>query len=524
MKKIISALLACTAFWPVGSFAERILVAGDSITGHSMNLSGRSGYYYQFMAALRDAGVDGIELVPLGGSGQTVGSWRNVVKESRQTDRQLDIRGIFVKKELDRGCDTLVIFLGMNDALSPTTGLDRIGEWKRQYQQLIDDLKARLDFRRLVLASPTMCTENPGNYRNRLMARMDELVAELAAENGAVHARVWEEFGKFWRLGRMSDPAFRLTNDYVHPNRLGHAAITVALLRAVGQEQAADSWYRKVRKELGPAAMGEPGMLLYMGTAAVPGRMAIHGEVSGFKPETVVAVSPGGLKTAECRIDGNQFILSLQGELPHSETLKVIASAGEKRAEQTLRLHPPFLVAAKLPSPRWFRGEEFQTAQLETPIDRALLENGDFLNAPVDGSGKRADWRAYYPGGDVVGGDDPGSVDFASCDDSPAFAQGFMVRYVHHETGGKARLRIGRRTFAATIGATVYLNGKRVFRDFLKENSYDVEVELAPGWNLLAARCSHVNWQFQLSVSLNGIDGLRYSIKAPFADTATPHR
>ena len=135
-----------------------------------------------------------------------------------------------------------------------------------------------------------------------------------------------------------------------------------------------------------------------------------------------------------------------------------------------------------------------------------------------------ADWRAYYPGGDVVGGDDPGSVDFASCDDSPAFAQGFMVRYVYHETGGRAMLRIGRRTFAATVGATVYLNGKRVFRDFLKESSYDVEVELAPGWNLLAARCSHVNWQFQLSVSLTGIDGLRYSIKAPSADTATLHR
>ena len=78
LKLFSSAFLFCLLLsLPHYSYAtERILVVGDSITGHSMNLP--YGYANQIRKILKDESKD-IDFVPLGGSGQTIFSWRHII-------------------------------------------------------------------------------------------------------------------------------------------------------------------------------------------------------------------------------------------------------------------------------------------------------------------------------------------------------------------------------------------------------------------------------------------------------------
>ena len=527
MYKNLWCALTLAVGLPFAASAERIIVAGDSITGHSKNLGGKVGYFYQFNQALQEAGVTGVELIPLGGSGQSVSSWRNVVKNSREKEEKLDIKDYTVKTELDRGADTLVIFLGMNDTLAPYTSLERLDQWKKQYQQLIDDLKARTKFTKLVLASPTMCTENPETYKNRMMAGMDQLVDELVKENNAVKMESFQEFLRYWKLGRMSNPNFRMTLDFVHGNQNGHFAITTALLKAVGQEKAAQLWYEKNRKNLGAAALGEAGMLLYTVNSEQPGTLVVHGEFGNFKAEQIETKLPTGWSQQELTRSGETFTLTLKlpAALPLQSTVKVTArDAGGKELTRELTVAAPWLVAAGLPGPRWFNGKDFDVEKQLTPLDQALAASNDYRTAPVDAKGTPANWLVYYPTGEVTGGTDPNSVDFASFADARAFDQGLMIRYLHSEQGGKARLKLSRRIFAGSIGATVYLNGQRVFGGFLDKGEATAEVELKPGWNLLAAKCSHVTWQFQLSVALEQLPGGAPVTALTYAVTPQPEQ
>ena len=59
---------------------DRVLFAGDSITGHSMNLA--DGYCNQMAWALKQVHPASTNtLLALGGSGQGVGSWMSVAKQ-----------------------------------------------------------------------------------------------------------------------------------------------------------------------------------------------------------------------------------------------------------------------------------------------------------------------------------------------------------------------------------------------------------------------------------------------------------
>lgn len=517
MKKV-SLLVAALAAGTLAStaMAERIIVAGDSITGQSKLLGGKSGYYWQFNEALADAGVKDVELIPLGGSGQSINSWRNVIKNSYEKNAPLDIKEYMPKDELDKGCDTFVIFLGMNDTLAPYTNLEQLDAWKKNYQLLINDAKARVKFSKLVLASPTMCTENLDTYKNKIMAKMNEIVAELAKENNAVHAKTWDEFTRCWKLLRMDRPLAKMSGDYVHPGRQGHTAITVALLRAVGQEKAAEMWYEKNKKSFGKVAMGEPGMLLYVLNADKPGVITVKGEVGNMGAPALSVKLPEAWKQSRFEQDGTRFTLTIVADATELvNPISVTATADGKTATQTLNIYAPFLATSKVAGTRWFNDKEFDGEKQTAPADKAIMEKGDFTAAPRDAKGNKADWFIYYPTNDVVGGDDPNSVDFASFDDVKAFDQGYMVRYVFSEAGTKAKLKLVRRIFAGNIGATVFLNGAKIDSLAIPGGNAgkELDIELQAGWNMLAVRCSHVTWQFQLSAALEPATGkLLYSV------------
>jgi hypothetical protein len=102
--------------------AERIVFIGDSITGQSrISAHGYANQLDDAYAATR-VEADRPVVVALGGSGQTVESWRNVEFESRENaTTTLDVPGVYVGPNLDQPTDRLVVLLGMNNVLAPST-------------------------------------------------------------------------------------------------------------------------------------------------------------------------------------------------------------------------------------------------------------------------------------------------------------------------------------------------------------------------------------------------------------------
>ena len=512
MKRLLTTLTATVLLLPAISFAERILIVGDSITGHSMNLP--YGYTHQVRKALKDAGAGEVEFIPLGGSGQSISSWRNVVRNSREKNQKLDIPGIFVKEEFDKGADTLIIFLGMNDALAPYTDHSELNRWKDEYRKLISDLKARLNFKRLILASPTMLTETPYSYKNKLMDEMAKVIRELAKENGAEYLDTRETFQKYHEAMRKQNPKQTFMLDYVHPNETGHHSLTFSFLKAVGCKNIAERYLQNTM----PATMKvsqKPGMSLYVQNSRVPGEFTIRGSLSGGDFKALKAQLPEGLKLKG--IDGSEqeFTLTIAGELQHLKNTVTITAGTVK---QTLALNAPFLISTGYNNERWFKPEDFQKEKAETGIDRDAKAGKEVTKTIVNG--KKTEWLVYYPSADVTGGDDPNAVDFASVTNGRPFESGYLLRYIHSPETKQVNLTVGSKTFAGEEQVTVYLNGKEVYSDVVtkKKGKRDsVPVELKKGWNTLIARVCRVTWQWAASVGFHNADGsdvsgLTYSI------------
>ncbi len=181
LKSALAAILLLTAT-PCVFGAERVLVVGDSITGHSMNLA--YGFTHEIRNALAEAGSD-MEFVPLGGSGQTIFSWRGIVANSYANRQRLDIADIYVKDEFDKGADVLIVHLGMNDALRPSIKSDEEGyaKWREEYKALVSDLRKRVpSVSRIILTPPTLLTENPFAFKNLFMDRLGTIIEEVAKE------------------------------------------------------------------------------------------------------------------------------------------------------------------------------------------------------------------------------------------------------------------------------------------------------------------------------------------------------
>ncbi|MBI5835142.1 MAG: hypothetical protein HZB16_22785, partial [Armatimonadetes bacterium] len=219
----------------------RVVFVGDSITGLSRNAAG--GWAHQIEWALRQAhpGCQP-DLVSLGGSGQGVRSWLNVEERSRREPVFLDIKGVDVQAGLARPADVLVIMLGMNDVLSPyvTEDAASLADWLAGYRQLIAALRARVTPGTLALASATMCTEDPASPKNAAIDRLNEQAAALARELGAIAIPTNQAMRDALRVGRQGRPDFHVTYDFVHPNDAGHLAMAAAMLRALGDEAAAE--------------------------------------------------------------------------------------------------------------------------------------------------------------------------------------------------------------------------------------------------------------------------------------------
>lgn len=467
--------------------AERVVFVGDSITGLSENFS--AGYAKQMRQALTDVGrSNAFELVCLGGSGQTVLSWRNVVKMSTTTNVTLDVKSIYVKDELDKPADTVIIFLGMNDALQPSISPDQKAEWLERYQVLIDLLKNRTRVGRFLLAQPTMYTENPDTYKNGLMRTLCSWIDEVAATNKFGVIRTHEAYQRFWELGRLHNPDFRITYDYVHPGQAGHLALADTFLRALGETQAADRWFEKNKKAL---TDDTPGALVYI---VNPGPLTAKGWAT-FDIQNLSAKLPAGW-TFKKTISGRTFQLIFENAQNRYAALTEIPVTLEGNAAsctRTIKIFAPWLIKNGFPGQPWNEPASYNVQKNHTPID------DQFAQGNVDFSS----WKCYVPHNDVNGGAYPGSIDFSSLENGAHFDFAYAAINVIAPKAGKIKLITRTRVFSGTMHDMVWLNGQEVLRHVFYRNKavpQESIVELKAGVNTLWLKSAHQCWQWQSSI------------------------
>ena len=251
----------------------RVVFIGDSITGQGGGWLG-AGYVFKMREALVAAYPDSKpDLVPLGGSGMSVGAWLNLAKNDDKQKHDLDVKGIEVAAALSKPADVMIVMLGMNDLLAPYVNESdaSLDQWLANYRNLITTLSARLKPKVIGLATITPQTEDPGTPKNRVMSRMNERIAKLATE---LKARLIPTNAMYWDAlhhARHTQPDFTLSGDRIHPGPTGHVVIARAMLSGLGEEKAAE-WLKSERLDKtlanlkpGPAPTPPPPWLVTSG-------------------------------------------------------------------------------------------------------------------------------------------------------------------------------------------------------------------------------------------------------------------
>ena len=502
---------------------ERVLVVGDSITGHSMNLP--YGFTHEVRKALEEAKSD-VEFVPLGGSGQTIFSWRNIVRNSYENNQRLDIEGIFVKEEFDRGADTIIVHLGMNDALQPSIKSDETGfaSWHDEYVSLVNDLRKRVpNVKRVILTPPTMLTENPCDFKNLFMDRFTTIIKQVAKETNCEFFDLRAEFERHFLSARRLNPDFRITLDFVHPNEFGHQIMSWSFLKSLGLDDIANSYYQnRVAKEI--SDFKTPGVALFVndvllentpvkeeGSRVVP--VEIKGFLSGINADDV-KVSSDVLKLVNIEKAEDQFTARLEGP---TSALPAFVSVEAGDVTRSVLVNAPYFVATGYPFESYPRPEEFPREKATSDVDLATLNGADPLDKEFKSPVKEnaaLQWYCYYPSLDKTGATNPCAVDIAALPPANAFDACYVVRYVVSPKVQSATLKLNSEGFSTTAIEKIYLNGKEIYFDCLSPRHIkakdQVEVELKEGVNILVSRVDHTYWQWATSFSFENAEGLSF--------------
>ncbi len=214
----------------------------------------------------------------------------------------------------------------------------------------------------------------------------------------------------------------------------------------------------------------------------------------------------------------------LQGLGEHELANKLTQKADAVIAQQkeTIKAAPPapWLVATGLLNPQAWPGNKFDAAKGRLPCD-ALIAQGRL--AEVKAAEPKLRWQEYHPSVNFTGGADSASSDFTAASFGILHEVGYALRWIHSDKDRPVRLRLGTQTFAGTIGLTVWLNNTKLYAKAINEepkHRMELDTQLQRGWNCLALKCHHLQWQWQASAALEGLDGdtlsdLRYSTAAP---------
>ncbi len=517
----------------------RVIFVGDSITGHGGNQV--NGFVNVIGPALRAVYPESAPvLIPLGGSGQSVGGWVNVEKKSQTEEGTLDVRGVQVKASLDEPADVLVVMLGMNDVIAPYVNPSdaSLEKWIAGYGTLVEALRKRVQPKIIALCSIPLCTEDLNSPKNLLIDQMNLRVRGLAEKVGARYLQTSESMKEVLNQGRRISPKFHLSGDYVHPNAIGHLAIAIAMLRGLG-EPAAAQWLvdRRLTPTFERLKNAEPGIAWEVLSAQPEGekghftfriRYDWPGANAGTRPE-VKLVAPEGWSVTPAQGVGASGEFSLSG-LPDrlQNTFILEGRDGEEVRKTSGFIAAPWLLAAKMIQGHWSREGIFDVEKGRTVVCDAIESGLDFT-APSEVAGApQLTWQPVFPNTNFLGGENPSNVDFAAITHAATFEGGYGARWIYSDRERAVKAKINHRMFAGVVYLTVWLNGEELRQGKLVKES--VETTLKKGWNTLAFKANHRTWLWQFSIELIGnegdsLDDLRYSaLPHTTSDKSTSNR
>ncbi|OGV59397.1 MAG: hypothetical protein A2X45_22235 [Lentisphaerae bacterium GWF2_50_93] len=542
MRNLLCAIIAMTGFASSIMAADslvkdgdRIVFVGDSITGHGGNF-GPNGFIGLFKEGL-DAARPGsnVTVVPLGGSGQGVGSWSNVEKQSREKETFLDVKNVNVKENLDKPANILVIMLGMNDTLSPYIGQDQksIDDWAKRYSDLIGALRERCKPRVTALGTITPNTEDPKSPKNLLIAELNKKLAVIARELDCVVLPSGESVVEVLQKGRTCKPDFHVAGDFVHPGHFGHVAIAVGMLKGLGENDAAAKLVSKYYEKFYSGARGALPALSY---TIMPTAMPLDSDQASFdiayfwtpsasdKNVTKATLSvPAGWKSEPAEFSGLTGTFKVTGKLDHLVNvvkLSVKDSASSKDTE--IKIPAPWLIGSGFINQQAWQAPSWTYAPEKgvLPGEEQFLKGVGFGKTPEGWKGNPIKWTKYLASVDHTGGNTPGSISMFAVSYSATFEGAFGVRWITSDKDLPVKITIGNQTFAGSMGLVLALNGEQVYSGAVTGKKVVKDVVLKKGLNCLAFKASHCQWQWQFSIDLSAdkpedLAGLIFSTVPP---------
>ncbi len=513
---------------------DRIVFVGDSITGQGAK-GGKTawiGLIGEGLGLVRPNARP--TLIGLGGSGSTVGAWRNHERNSRTKPVALDVKEFDVGQTLDAGAEIVIIMLGMNDVLAPAVKGDAesFDAWLGRYAELIEALRARSHPRVIAVATVTPCTEDPGSPKNLALADMNARLRKLASEKGLLVLPTNEASSELQALGRSWQPYFQVTGDLVHPNRAGHLAIAVGMLRGLGEEAAATRLLEEHATLYRPAPDKLPALSYSLTRLAgsvdddiqrftidyqwTPGTAPIEQQVHASVPQD--------WKVTPENVTGMKGRFEISGPLDRAENvITLTATAGKETREQRIAIPAGWRVAVGQGNcDGWKQNTNYDPAKDRKPLDETLAQ-GEGFDAPVPfPAGEPASWQLSVASQDFTGRNRPGSVDFASIAFFNYGQQAYGARWIYSDRERPVKMNLSTQTFAGVFSLGVWLNGQSVFAGRMKKET--ASASLQRGWNLLLFRSTFIQWQWQFAIDLAGREGddladLRYATKPPVAPT-----
>ncbi|MDD4174810.1 MAG: GDSL-type esterase/lipase family protein [Kiritimatiellae bacterium] len=539
--KIIGCVLLAAAARAADSLLQpddRIVFVGDSIT--AQGVGNPNGYYHLFTNALHAAHPAARhEAVGLGFSGHTVYSWVDSIEPDSRTRRvPANTGGFEVQAAFARPAGVVVILLGMNDILCPTVRDNDASllAWKEKYRALVRAIRARVTPRVTVLCEITPLTEDPRSPKNRVRDRMTRMTADLAAEESCVTAATGAALFDVIGRCRRARQDYHVIPDTVHPQQpLGHLSIARAMAAALRDDALTAALDAALDARIAALTPAEPGVTVWF--KPQPG-CAANGEEQQYtldchwRPGSPPAAAearfalelPKGWR-AECASQrGDAATFTLWGAPARLQTpVTVTADAGGKTYRQTLQIPAPWRVMCGPDNGgAWGAGRGYRPAD-SVPVMEAALIAGTLDAQPFTHGGHATTWQINTSCVDYTAGDDPNTVAPYSLTFGGDNDVLYAVRWVHSAKARPVRIQLSHRTFSATLGFVVWLNGERVMTDGLNrsgKNRAAAPAALRAGWNRLLVRNDHLQWQRQFACALLPADGdtlddLRYAVMPP---------
>ena len=514
---------------------DRIIFVGDSITAQSVGNS--QGYYHQFTNALHTVyPAYSNEVIGLGFSGNTLFDWKDTLEvKSRTQSVPANCGGFDVHTAFAKHGDIVFILLGMNDILRPTMLDDEavLQTWKAKYRELVVAIRERVTPREIVLCEITPLTEDPLSPKNRVRDRLDQLARELAkAENCRVAATGSSVFDAVTRCRKVRQD-YHVIPDTVHPQQpLGHAAIARGMVAALQDDKLVAAFESRIAAEVAKLAPAKPGVTTWF--KPQPGCPADHAEqtyrLDCFWSDGTEAKAPraptfslelpegwsvtGGAQTT------SEATFTIRGAPERLQTpVTVVAKAGAETVRQTVQIPAPWrVVCGPDNGGAWLPNRTYQPTNSTPFMEADLVAGKHFAESFTDGK-KTYGWQVNTPCVDYTDGANPNAVvpyslTFGSQNDVL-----YAARWVYSAKDRPVQVQLTHRTFSATLGFEVWVNGTLVMTADLNrggKNKALGQATLKRGWNCLLVRNDHLQWQRQFACALLPVDGdtlddMRYS-------------